>query len=105
MPNNIKKLREEKNYTQEELGKMIGASSRMISFYEKDERPFSLRIAEQLADIFNCSIDYLLCRTNIRSNDVDTGKIYVGMIEECDKNKIPPEQLLKAINFLKDLNK
>jgi transcriptional regulator with XRE-family HTH domain len=104
MPNNIKKLREEKKYTQEELGKIIGASTRMISFYEKDERPFSLRIAEQLADIFECSIDYLLCRTNIRSNNIDISNAYIGVLEECDKNKIPPKQLLKAIEFIRTLD-
>ena len=64
--NRIKKLREENGITQEDLAKRLDMSKGIISLYEKDERKPSLEVLVKLSEIFDCSIDYLLCKTDIR---------------------------------------
>ena len=64
--NRIKKLREENGITQEDLAKRLDMSKGIISLYEKDERKPSLEVLVKLSEIFDCSIDYLICKTDIR---------------------------------------
>ena len=68
MVNNIKKLRKQLNYSQEQLGKLLNVSRNTISQYESDDREPSFKLLFKMADIFNVSIDELLGRkekTNI----------------------------------------
>lgn len=64
----LKELREEKELTQEELGKLIRVSRQAVSSYESGENEPSLANLIKIADIFNVSVDYLLCRTKERYN-------------------------------------
>ena len=71
--NRIKNLREESNITQEELAKKLNLSSKgIVSMYEKEDRKPSLEILIALSKIFDCSIDYILCKSNIRNPDKNT---------------------------------
>lgn len=66
--NRIKQLREEKNITQEELAKKLHLSSKgIVSMYENESRKPSMEVLISLSEIFNCSIDYLLCKSDIRN--------------------------------------
>lgn len=66
--NRIRQLRDEKNITQEELAKKLNLSSKgIVSMYEKDDRKPSLEVLIKLSDIFDCSIDYILCKSDIRN--------------------------------------
>lgn len=66
--NRIKQLREENNITQEELAKKLNLASKgIISMYEKEDRKPSLEILMRLSEIFDCSIDYILGKSNIRN--------------------------------------
>lgn len=68
--NRIKQLREENYITQEELAKKLHLSSKgIVSMYEKEERKPSLEVLVKLSEIFNCSIDYILCKTDIRNHE------------------------------------
>lgn len=69
--NRLKELRKEKKLSQEDLGKVINVSGRTISYFETGEREPSPEILNNLADVFDVSVDYLLGRTSLRSNDVD----------------------------------
>lgn len=64
----LKELREELELTQEELGKRIHVSRQSISSYESEDSEPSLQNLVKLANIFNVSLDYLLCRTKERFN-------------------------------------
>ena len=66
--NRIKALRTEFDFTQKELANKLNVSEGSISLYEKEDRKPSLEILVKLSEIFNCSIDYILCKTNIRSS-------------------------------------
>lgn len=56
----LKQLREQKELTQEELGKASGVSSRMIQRYESGNSRPRLDAAEKLAKALNVSTDELL---------------------------------------------
>lgn len=60
----LRTLREEKNITQEELGKILGTSHVTIGRYENGERIPKLDILIDLANYFDVSLDYLLFRSN-----------------------------------------
>lgn len=56
----IKKHRLKNNLTQKELSVQLGLTSKMISFYENDERTPPADILIKLSRIFTVSTDYLL---------------------------------------------
>lgn len=56
--------REKKGFSQEELGQLINAVKSTISQYELGKRKPDTDTLQEFANIFNCSIDYLLGRTN-----------------------------------------
>lgn len=93
----IKELREEKELTQEELGKLISISKASLSKYEADIIQPNNETIVFLANFFNVSTDYLLCRTNVRESvtsmeqftnnllDSDFARKYVGLTDEQRK--------------------
>lgn len=68
--NRIKKLREEFGYTQQDLADKLSASKGVIGLYENELRKPSLDVLVKLSEIFNCSIDYILCKTDIRNTEI-----------------------------------
>lgn len=90
----IKGLRILKGLSQEDLSKKINISKTNISDYENNIIVPSLETICKLADIFDCSCDYLLCRTNdnyISINDLNSEQVSTinYIIEEFRKsNKI-----------------
>lgn len=67
----LRYLREEKGLKQTELAKMLNLeSSSTISQYETINRIPDAYILQRLAEIFDCSIDYLLGRSNIRNGSI-----------------------------------
>lgn len=71
----LKQLREEKGMTGQELGKILNVSKVAISNWENDNRFPDKETLIKIADFFNVSLDYLLCRTNIKNAAVFEGKI------------------------------
>lgn len=65
----IKQLRTELNLTQEQLASKLksvkGKSS--IANYENGSNLPSDEVKLQMCNIFNCSLDYLLCKSDIRN--------------------------------------
>jgi len=59
----LRSEREKKGLSQEELGNLIRAVKSTISQYELGKRKPDTEILQQFADIFKCSVDYLLGRT------------------------------------------
>jgi len=64
-------LRKEKKLTQEELASIIGISRSALSLYETNKRQPDFQIICRLADYFDVSVDYLLCRTDERRSIKD----------------------------------
>ena len=65
--NRIKNLREELNMTQQELADKLDGAKSTVAMYEKGDRKPSLEVLVKLSEIFNCSIDYILCKSDIRN--------------------------------------
>ena len=66
---NLKKIRQDNDLTQEDLARKINTSRSNIANYENDKNMPSIDILEKLSKIFNCSIDYLLGKSDIRNPD------------------------------------
>lgn len=60
----IKKLRTEAGLSQSELAKRVHSTRSSISMYECDERWPDFETLDELADFFDVSFDYLLCKTD-----------------------------------------
>lgn len=65
--NRIKKLREEFGFTQQDLADKLEGAKSTIAMYENETRKPSMEILIKLSEIFNCSIDYILCKSDIRN--------------------------------------
>ena len=68
--NRIKKLREEFHMTQQELADKLNGAKRTVAMYENETRKPSMEVLIKLSEIFNCSIDYLLGKSDIKNPDL-----------------------------------
>jgi transcriptional regulator with XRE-family HTH domain len=64
--NRIRELREASGWTQAQLGKKIGAARNTVSGYETEDRQLTPVLICALCDIFGCTADYLLGRSDSR---------------------------------------
>ena len=100
--NRIKKLREEFEYTQQELANKINGAKSTIAMYENETRKPSLEILVKLSEIFDCSIDYILCKTDIRNTgqqiDDVLNEAMIGMSKE-DYEKLTETQKKQIRDF------
>lgn len=62
----IKNLREDADLTQMQLAKKLNITQMALSHYETGRRGIPIDILIKIADYFNCSVDYLLKRTDIK---------------------------------------
>lgn len=62
----IRNLREDNDYTQTQMGKMLNISQRAYAHYEAGTREIPIEILKKIADIYNVNLDYLVNRTNIK---------------------------------------
>lgn len=60
----LKELREEKGATQKEVADFICCSSLVYSRYEREVREPDIDALCKLADYFNVTVDYIVCRTD-----------------------------------------
>ncbi|MCX7903252.1 MAG: helix-turn-helix domain-containing protein [Caloramator sp.] len=64
----LKELRKEKKLTQTELAKEIGLSKSAIVQYESNKRIPNYEILSKLADFFGVTTDYMIGRTDYKTN-------------------------------------
>lgn len=62
----LKALRKEAGYTQQEVADRLGVNHVTISGYERGVRKPGFAEADQLADLFDVNLEYLLCSTDVR---------------------------------------
>lgn len=60
----IRELREDKDLTQQKMGKILSCSQRVYSNYERGELDIPTEILIKLAEFHNVTVDYLLNRTD-----------------------------------------
>ena len=64
MKNNLKLLRKNKGYTQIAVQMKTGIEQALLSKFENGERIPPTETLMRLADFYDVSIDYILCRTD-----------------------------------------
>lgn len=73
--NRIKELRESAGLNQIELGALLNTTGVSIGRYENEKRTLDPDTINKLCDIFKCTSDYLLCRSDIASYNLSPGEI------------------------------
>jgi len=63
----LRNLREEVNLTQKELSQLLKLTPGAIGLYEQGRRTPDCTTLGKLADFYNVSVDYILCRTHNRN--------------------------------------
>lgn len=76
----VRELRTNANMTQPKLAEMLNMSLSMVKKLEQNERETSYGNLLLLSDIFNCSVDYLLGRTDDPTPKID-GKVLTDLWE------------------------
>ena len=98
----LKELRIEKGLLQSDIAKIIDKSERTVGFYETGERDMNTETLAILADFFNCSIDYLLGKSDVRNpekiniNDADVA-FASGVKALNETNKMIIKNTLEAL--------
>ena len=64
MKNNLRKLRKDRNLTQISVQMQTGIEQALLSKYETGDRIPPTESLLILADFYNVSVDYILCRTD-----------------------------------------
>lgn len=103
--NNLKKIRQENEMTQEELAKKINTSRSNIANYENDKNMPSIEILNKLSEIFNCSIDYLLGKSDVRNPD-ELKKVpfaNAGGLDTTGLDEDDLKELQKQVDYIKKL--
>lgn len=105
--NRIKILREEFGYTQQELADKLDGAKSTIAMYENETRKPSLEVLIKLSEIFNCSIDYILCKSNVRNHEeiknvqfANAGGLDVNGLDDDDL-----EELQRQIDYIKKMKR
>lgn len=62
----LKEIREDRDYLQEDIAKVLGIKQPHYSRYELGMRTLPIEKYNKLADFYNVSIDYLIGRTDER---------------------------------------
>ena len=102
--NRIRELRENKKMNQADLALKMNCSIRTVSRYELEQHEIDSATINRLCDIFDCTADYLLCRSDnpsplISAEDLQLLQAYhkapeniqeaIGMMLQLDKKENP----------------
>jgi len=63
----LRNLRQDNDLTQDDLAKALHIDRKTLSNYETAYRTPNIYLVVKMANYFNVSLDYLLCRTNTRT--------------------------------------
>lgn len=61
----IKKLREQRGWTQAQAAEKLGVSSQVVSNYERDYRSPDKETLSKIAQMYHCTLDWLLGLTDL----------------------------------------
>ena len=115
-PERLKELRESKGLTMVELSRKIGSISQgALSHYEAGTRKPGLEILMELANFFNCSLDYLSGKTDYKNQEElikkyhlegkGIGEVIKGLqlYEESNLSIEEVENFVKMLNTIKEI--
>ncbi len=103
LANNIRKARQAKDLSQDELAEMLGEYSVYISAFERGVEIPSLSQLVHMADFFGCSVDWLLGREGKQEEtEVSYEELLDALLVLFNMVKDIKAALAKAINEIDD---
>lgn len=104
----IKAERLKLDMNQVELAKIMNVSKQTVSNWENANRTPDAITLSQLADIFSCSVDYLLGRVDatdsiLCSHEIEGEDLIVEVSKEVYPNGITKEELIDKLKIIKQL--
>lgn len=82
LPEKLKELRNKYGYYQKTLADKLEISPSIVSGYETGERTLSIDVLLSISYLYNCSVDYLLGKTNEQPLiQIDTSKLNDNQIQ------------------------
>lgn len=102
----MKRLRNEKGLSQQELGKKLGIKQQTVAQYEKVPYTPKYDTVRRIAEALNCPINALVeSETMFQRDDVADSLIYGGIISRVSDNmtKLTFEAMNKVEEYTKDL--
>jgi transcriptional regulator with XRE-family HTH domain len=95
----IKRLRQEKNWSQDQLADKIDVGRRFISNYENGKNLPSASTLQKLAEVFEVSVDYLLSDDQIKNlaSVQITDKTLIEYFEEIQHMSPSDQQAIKTL--------
>lgn len=100
--NRIKQLRMEKDIKQDVLAKLLGLEVAGISKLETGRVPLKDEYIIKLADYFEVSTDYLLCKSDIRKPDAEIKQEFEFAYHK-EAEGLTEEEIADAIRFYKQI--
>ena len=97
--NKVKELREEMGLKQIELAQTLEISQGTLSNWERGVHDPDNEALGQLAQIFNCSVDYLLGRTDIRR---PLDGLFMRIMQDAQNAGMTPHDLQVVVDFWKE---
>jgi transcriptional regulator with XRE-family HTH domain len=95
----LKKLRQERGWSQEYLAQMVGIGQQYISKYESGKQSPSFKTLEKLADTFGVSVDFLRTKEKIDLSGLNIkDKKLLDLLNELDA--LNEEDLLTIKNVI-----
>jgi transcriptional regulator with XRE-family HTH domain len=97
---NMLTVRKQKGMTQQELGKVIGLDKRVISKYENGQTIPSIKVAIQIAQALQVSLDYLAgSDKSLFIDDQEIIQLLKNYNDLADDIKITLKNMLKALTI------
>ena len=93
--NKLKQLRIEKNIKQQDLAKALNVTKQSVSNWENNKRLPDINTLIQLADFYNCSLDYLVGR-DLKEDNLKTINTLVS-----DLGPSSYDEVISILNILK----
>lgn len=98
----IAAIRKEMKLSQEKFGELVNVSQRTVAFWESGDRTPSHIILTDLANTLDCSVDYLLGRSDTRKQEekpaVSDSELKRSTIERI--KSLPEPVLVKLLDLM-----
>lgn len=101
----LKELREEFNLSQKELAQKLNVSTGAIGMWETGERTPTIEGLKKIAEFFNVSLDYVVGKTDNKTQDIILKDVYFRLASEAQEAGIAPEDVEAIIELYKKLKK
>lgn len=104
----IKQERLNIKYNQRELAEYMNVTKQTVSNWENGNRTPDAEKLKMLADLFNISVDYLLCRTSERDGiickfEIDNEEVIIEVSKDVYPDGLTKDQVIEKLKIVKKM--